>query len=84
MTECDKAQLSGIIGTGLTRGSWGEGLQVLLVAVSDGGDSCRDKHWCSNGVQGSRARKCLLQVQELIIMHSIGPYWSYQLHRTDQ
>ena len=54
------------------------------MAVSDGGDSCKDKHWCNNGVQGSRARKCLLQVQELIIMHSIGSYWSYQLHHTDQ
>ena len=62
------------IGTGLTGGSWGEGLQVPLVAVADGGDSCRDKHWCNNGVQGgSRAHKsaCLVRVQELIIHRTL-------------
>lgn len=48
MTECDKAQLRGkyYIGTGLTGGSWGEGLQATGMAVSEGGNACRDKHWC--------------------------------------
>ena len=48
MTECDKAQLRGkyYIGTGLTEGYWGEGLQALGMAVSEGGNACRDKHWC--------------------------------------
>ena len=48
MTDCDKAQLRGkyYIGTGLTGGSWGEGLQATGMAVSEGGNACRDKHWC--------------------------------------
>ena len=48
MTDCDKAQLRGkyYIGTGLTGGSWGEGLQATGMPMSEGGNACRDKHWC--------------------------------------
>ena len=79
MTECDKAQLRGkyYIGTGLTGGYWGEGLQATGMAVSEGGNACRDKHWCNNGVQGSRAHKsaCLVRVQDYI-------HINYAEHRT--